>query len=159
VFLNARWDEVIGMLPDKSVDSVYALDFIEHLEKEDGLRMLREAERVARVQIVVYTPDGFFPQSHAPDGRDRWGMDGGFWQTHRSGWGTEDFGEGWDFVISPDFILLDEHNQPLEQPMGSFQEGARTGSSESRVQRLAYRLVHPEAGRERRCLTSRAGDA
>jgi hypothetical protein len=119
VFLNARWDEVIGMLPDKSVDSVYALDFIEHLEKEDGLRMLREAERVARVQIVVYTPNGFFPQSHHPHGRDRWGMDGGLWQTHRSGWGTEDFGEGWNFVISPDFILLDEHNRPLEEPMGA----------------------------------------
>jgi hypothetical protein len=119
VFLNARWDDVIGMLPDKCVDAVYALDFIEHLEKEDGLRMLREAERVARVQIVVYTPHGFFPQSYQPHGRDRWGMDGGFWQTHHSGWGTEDFGEGWDFVISPDFIVLDEHNQPLEEPRGA----------------------------------------
>jgi hypothetical protein len=46
-------------------------------------------------------------------------MDGGLWQTHRSGWGTEDFGEGWNVVISPDFILLDEHNQPLEEPMGA----------------------------------------
>src|SRR2546423_14723643 len=54
VFVNAPWDQVIGMLPDKSVDTVFALDFIEHLEKEDGLRMLREAERVARRQIVVY---------------------------------------------------------------------------------------------------------
>jgi hypothetical protein len=119
VLLNAPWDEAIGMLPDKSVDSVFALDFIEHLEKEDGLHMLREAERVARVQIVVYTPNGFFPQSYQPGGRDRWGMDGGFWQTHRSGWGVEDFGDGWEFVISPDYIVLDEHNQPRDEPMGA----------------------------------------
>src|SRR5436190_4493745 len=100
VLLNAPWEDAMAMLPDKSVDSVFALDFIEHLEKEDGLRMLREAERVARIQILVYTPNGFFPQSYQPGGRDRWGMDGGFWQTHRSGWGVDDFGDGWDFVIS-----------------------------------------------------------
>src|SRR5438128_11559414 len=33
VLINARWDQVIEMLPDKSVDTVFALDFIEHLEK------------------------------------------------------------------------------------------------------------------------------
>src|SRR5205085_2801196 len=33
VFVNATWDQVLPMLPDKSVDSVFALDFIEHLEK------------------------------------------------------------------------------------------------------------------------------
>jgi hypothetical protein len=132
VLLNARWEDIMEMLPDDSVDSVFALDFIEHLEKEEGLRMLREAERVARVQIVVYTPNGFFPQSYQPEGRDRWGMDGGLWQTHRSGWGTEDFGEGWDFVISPDYILLDEHNQPREEPMGAL---------------WAFRTLRPADGR------------
>lgn len=120
VLINARWDQVIGMLPDKSVDTVFALDFIEHLEKEDGLRMLREAERVARRQVVVYTPHGFFPQSYDdPEKHDRWGMDGGYWQTHRSGWEIEDFGEQWDFVCSPDFIQLDENNQLMAKPMGA----------------------------------------
>src|SRR5260221_2159998 len=120
IFINASWDRVIGMLPDKSVDSVFALDFIEHLEKEDGFRMLREAERVARRQIVVATPQGFFPQSYEdPEKPDRWGMGGGSWQTHRSGWDPEDFGERWDFVISPDGIVLNEDNQLLEKPMGA----------------------------------------
>ena len=77
--------------------------------------MLREAQRVARVQVVVHTPQGFFPQHHQPGELDRWGLDGGEWQTHRSGWEVDDFGEDWSFVLSPDFILLDEHNQPLEQ--------------------------------------------
>jgi Methyltransferase domain len=120
VLINAPWDRVMAMLPDKSVDTVFALDFIEHLEKPDGLRMLREAERVARVQIVVFTPHGFFPQSYEdPSKPDRWGMDGGYWQTHRSGWAPEDFGPEWDIVICPDCILLNQDNQPMERPMAA----------------------------------------
>lgn len=119
VFLHGRWDEVVPRLPDRSVDSVFALDFIEHLEKDEGLRMLREAERVARRQVVVYTPHGFYPQTHRDGASDRWGLDGGDWQTHRSGWTPEDFGRGWDFVISPDFLTVDEHEHPLETPMGA----------------------------------------
>ena len=133
VLINASWDQVIGMLPDKSVDSVFALDFIEHLEKPDGLRMLREAERVARRQIVVYTPHGFYPQSYDdPRKPDRWGMDGGYWQTHRSGWAPEDFGEGWDVVICPDFLELNQENQPMDRPMGAL---------------WALRTLNPAAGR------------
>lgn len=120
VLINARWDQAIGMFPDKSVDSVFALDFIEHLEKDDGLRMLREAERVARQQIVVLTPHGFYPQSYDdPTMPDRWGMDGGYWQTHRSGWGPEDFGDDWDIVVCRDCIAVDQHDQPMEHPMGA----------------------------------------
>lgn len=120
VFVHARWDEFMPMLPDKSVDTVFALDFIEHLEKQDGIRMLREAQRVARRQVVVYTPQGFFPQSYDDSDRpDRWGMDGGRWQTHRSGWDEEDFGEQWEILICPDYILLDENNETMERPMGA----------------------------------------
>ena len=139
VLINAPWDQVIGMLPDKSVDTVFALDFIEHLDKADGFRMLREAERVARRQIVVFTPHGFFPQSYDdPRKPDRWGMDGGYWQTHRSGWATEDFGDGWDIVICPDLILLDENNQPMAQPMAAIW-AVRTLAPPSGRRRLAVR--------------------
>lgn len=121
VFINSPWEEVISTFPDKSVDTVFALDFIEHLEKADGFRMLREAERVARCQVVIYTPLGFFPQSYDdPDKPDRWGMDGGHWQTHRSGWDLEDFGDEWEFVVCKDYIHLDEDNHPMDQPMGAF---------------------------------------
>ena len=120
VLINAKWDQVITMLPDKSVDTVFALDFIEHLEKAEGLKMLREAERVARRQIVVGTPQGFYPQSYEdPNKPDRWGMGGGYWQTHRSGWDFEDFGDRWDIVCCPDFLKLDEDGQPMEQPIGA----------------------------------------
>lgn len=120
VFINAPWAEAVRMFPDKSVDTVFAIDFIEHLEKEDGLNMIREAQRVARRQVVIFTPQGFFPQSYEdPQKLDRWGMDGGYWQTHRSGWLPEDFGDEWEFVISPDFITEDEHEHHMDEPMGA----------------------------------------
>ena len=137
VLINGSWDRVIGMLPDKSVDTVFALDFIEHLEKQDGLRMLAEAERVARRQIVVHTPHGFFPQSYDdPHKPDRWGMDGGYWQTHRSGWTPEDFGDGWDIVICPDWIELDENNQRMDHPMGALWAVRTLGPASARRYRL-----------------------
>src|SRR5207237_6943593 len=35
IFINAPWDQFVPKLPDKSVDTVFSLDFIEHLEKAD----------------------------------------------------------------------------------------------------------------------------
>jgi hypothetical protein len=121
VLVNAVWDVALGMLPPKSVDTVFAIDVIEHMEKEAGRKMLREAERVARQQVVIFTPLGFFPQSYDdPDEPDRWGMDGAYWQTHRSGWELADFDDGWEIVCCKDFHLVDEHDQPLRVPMGAF---------------------------------------
>ena len=120
VFLNCTWDVAMKMLPDKSVDSVFALDVIEHLEKEEGFKLLKEAERVARQQIMVYTPLGFYPQTYEDSNKpDRWGMGGGYWQTHRSGWIPEDFGEGWKLIACKEYIFLDENEQPLEKPFGA----------------------------------------
>ena len=120
VFLNATWENALRLLPDNSVDTVFALDVIEHLEKADGLELLREAERVARRQIVIFTPLGFNPQSYEDDDRpDRWGMDGGNWQTHRSGWLPEEFGDEWRLICCKAFHLVDEHDRPLEEPCGA----------------------------------------
>jgi hypothetical protein len=120
VFLNCAWDGAMKILPDKSVDSVFALDVIEHMEKEDGLKFLKEAERVARQQIMIYTPLGFYPQTYDdPDKSDRWGMGGGYWQTHRSGWSPEDFGEGWELICCKEYHFIDEDEQLLEKPFGA----------------------------------------
>ena len=110
----------MGLLVTKSVDTVFALDFIEHLGKSDGLAFLQEAERVARRQVVVYCPLGFYPQTYDDREKpDRWGMDGGFWQTHRSGWQAEDFGDNWELVCCEAYHFVDENDQPLEKPFGA----------------------------------------
>jgi len=117
--INATWDQAMALLPSKSVDAVYALDFIEHLSKEDGIRFVREAERVARRQIVISTPLGFYPQSYSEPGQvDRWGLDGTEWQHHKSGWLPEDFSPEWQFVICQEYFLSDQDGAPLPKPHG-----------------------------------------
>jgi hypothetical protein len=120
VLLNCTWDVAMRLLPDRSVDTIFALDFIEHLEKDDGRRFLAEAERVARQQIVIFTPLGFYPQSYTDSTRpDRWGLQGGYWQTHRSGWTVEDFPDPWELLCCEAFHLVDENDAPLERPFGA----------------------------------------
>lgn len=118
VMLNCQWFVGTSLFADKSFDTVFILDMIEHIEKSEGQRLIEEAERLARKQIVIFTPLGFMPQSHE-DGRDRWGMDGGFWQTHRSGWTPENFGDDWEFIVCEDFHKEDQHG-PLEKLFGAF---------------------------------------
>jgi SAM-dependent methyltransferase len=64
-----------------SFDCVIALDVVEHLKKEEGLRLLDNIERIARKKIVVVTPNGFLPSGP---------FDNNPWQVHRSGWTVEE---------------------------------------------------------------------
>jgi hypothetical protein len=91
-------------MPDRSVDSVVALDLIEHMRRAEGERLLKHLVRVARQQAVVFTPLGFYRHSYRSGETDRWGMKGGRWQTHRSGWTPDDFGPEWHVVDCEDFM-------------------------------------------------------
>lgn len=79
-----RWDLNDLPLPfgDKEFDVVTAIEVIEHLPRAAGLRLLREAERVARRRVVVTTPQVFFEQE---------AYDGNPYQAHRSLWTWRDF--------------------------------------------------------------------
>ncbi|MHB0957101.1 MAG: class I SAM-dependent methyltransferase [Pirellulaceae bacterium] len=118
VVMQMTWQEVVRYFPAKSVDTVIISDVIEHLEKEEGRTLLEATKRIARSQIGVFTTLGFVPQHHA-DGKDAWGLDGGAWQEHRSGWLPDDFDHGWQVLISRDFHLLDNMGQPRVKPEGA----------------------------------------
>lgn len=118
VILNASWAEAVTLFPEKSVDTVFLVDVIEHLEKEEALQLLRRTEVIARRQIAIFTPLGFMPQVHA-DGKDGWGLDGGAWQEHKSGWQPEDFDASWEIVAAKEFHTVDSLLQKLESPFGA----------------------------------------
>jgi predicted TPR repeat methyltransferase len=61
----------------KSFDCVLASDVIEHLTKEDGLKLLEMMEAIAKKRVIVFTPNGFLPQGEYDDNP---------WQVHKSGW-------------------------------------------------------------------------
>ena len=75
---------------DKSTDTVFMLDVIEHLEKEDGQKLLAQALRVARKQVVIFTPLGFMPQ-HYTESVSWEGVNHSELQNHRSGWEPNEF--------------------------------------------------------------------
>lgn len=118
VVINATWAEALKILPEKSVDTVIMIDVIEHIEKAEAKKLLKETEKLARHQIVIFTPLGFLPQSH-PDGKDAWGLDGAAWQEHKSGWEPDDFGEGWDVYAAKEFHMLDNLGRGHDTPFGA----------------------------------------
>ena len=70
-------------------DACIALDVIEHLPKEDGLKLIRDMESVARGRIIFLTPNGFLPQKHQT-------LDD--LQEHLSGWSAEEM-RGLGFTV------------------------------------------------------------
>lgn len=68
----------------KSLDILMALDVIEHMDKEDGIRFLRQMESIARKRVVAFTPNGFVPQPEEAVAVNPW-------QAHRSGWTVDEF--------------------------------------------------------------------
>ena len=67
---------------ENSFDAVLAIELIEHLTKEDGLRLIKKMERWARVKVIIVTPNSFLPQDEYDDN---------FRQIHLSGWNVREF--------------------------------------------------------------------
>jgi SAM-dependent methyltransferase len=115
-FRCSHWQPALAEFADQEFDLVTALDFIEHLERDEGLEFIAEAQRVGKL-VVLFTPVGPFPQKFSDP--DQWGMDGGFWQTHRSAWTPADF-DGWEIYVLPGFAVMDGHMNPLPEPHDAF---------------------------------------
>lgn len=120
IVIRAGALEALHQLGTNSVDSIFLLDVIEHLEKEEGRKVLIESERVAREQIVIFTPLGYMPQHMEGSQADGWGLGGCSVQEHRSGWDPEDFGAAWSFYICKNFHNVDFKGDALEQTYGAF---------------------------------------
>ena len=61
----------------KQFDACVALDVIEHLAKPDGIKLMRDMEKIAAKKVIFFTPSGFLPQRHATNDD---------LQEHLSGW-------------------------------------------------------------------------
>jgi 2-polyprenyl-3-methyl-5-hydroxy-6-metoxy-1,4-benzoquinol methylase len=51
---------------DKSFDVVLCIEVLEHLEREEGINLIRAMEKVARRQVILTTPVSEYEQ-HAYD--------------------------------------------------------------------------------------------
>jgi FtsZ-binding cell division protein ZapB len=119
ILLKLTWEDVIKIFPPQSVDTIFLVDVVEHVEKEKGLQLLRETEKIAGKQIVIFTPLGFMAQEHL-DGKDAWNMNGGAWQEHKSGWLPEDFDNNWTIYACEDYHRFDSKGNHFDEPFGAF---------------------------------------
>lgn len=68
-------------IKDNFFDCVLALDLIEHLNKTDGLKLIKEMERMAKKKVIIFTPNGFLKQEI---------FDGNIRQVHLSGYSVKE---------------------------------------------------------------------
>ena len=66
---------------ENKFDACVTFDVIEHLTKEDGLKLLSDMEKMASKRVVIFTPNGFLPQQ---------GFEKGDFQEHLSGWDIDE---------------------------------------------------------------------
>lgn len=118
-FINEDWEYGIEQLQNQNIDSIFILDVIEHLEKEKAKTLLDKTCKLACEQVVIFTPLGFIDQKHE-DGKDAWGLNGGKWQEHKSGWVPEDFDDSWDTFICKNFHTHDNAGIQYKEAKGAF---------------------------------------
>ena len=121
IYLSCEIERTTQVFPAASVDTVFLCDVIEHVDRDVAVHCLDALKRIARDQVVVFTPIGFMPQEPQQAGLDQWGMGGVDWQQHRSGWTPDDFPSdaGWAVVASKDYHRVDGYERPLEEPFGA----------------------------------------
>ena len=112
--------EALSALQTRSIDSIFLIDVIEHLDKDTGLKVIEEIERVARQQAVIFTPLGFMPQHVESEEKDAWGLSGGEMQEHKSGWLPNDFGSGWQFHVCESYHSRKIDGEASDEVYGAF---------------------------------------
>jgi hypothetical protein len=122
VYLNTDFTGAISLFPEKSVDTIFMVDVIEHIDREIGQAGIERLKQIARSQIILFTPLGYMEQDPDENGVDQWGMGGVDWQKHRSGWLPDEFpvAAGWTTVSCKDFHEVDGYYRTLESPKGAF---------------------------------------
>lgn len=63
-------------------DVVLCLGMIEHLTKKEGVRLLKDMERIAKKKVIIWAPVGFYPQGEIDDNP---------FQVHECAWEPSEF--------------------------------------------------------------------
>lgn len=116
--LKLTWHDVVNALPKNSVDSIFLLDVVEHINKKEAKSLIKKSQEIARKQIVIFTPLNFIEQFHS-DEKDAWGLHGGKWQNHLSGWSEKDFGKNWKTIVVKKFHTTNNMGEKYQHPKGA----------------------------------------
>ena len=78
------------IVKEKSYDVVLNLDVIEHLEKEEGWKLIKDAESIATKAVVFYTPIKWDTNEKATTDKTLWNY-GNNYNLHKSLWTVREF--------------------------------------------------------------------
>ena len=67
--------------PKNSFDAVILIEVLEHLNKKDGLKILKLANKWAKKKVILSTPNKYFPMDSVDDNK---------YQKHLSGWSIKE---------------------------------------------------------------------
>lgn len=81
-YVLGTFDKLEEKFYNRDFDFIIAIDFIEHLEKEDGQKLLDFIDKKAKIGAAIFTPNGFLYQPSVEEGD---------FMKHLSGWEGNDF--------------------------------------------------------------------
>ncbi len=91
--------------PDSFYDVISIIDGIEHMDKQVGLELIKQMKRVAKREVLLFTPEGKAEDGYLKnEPHNAWGIEGADeHQTHKSGWTKDE-------LVRLGFGLLREHD-------------------------------------------------
>lgn len=94
---------LVSELVDSKFDYILMLDFIEHLDKAAGLRLIEDCKKVVNKKIFLLTPmEEIWTENHENVEDPRLWCYGNQYDLHKSMWTREDFA-GWTTIDLPKF--------------------------------------------------------
>ena len=109
--------------PDNSVDVISIIDGIEHMDKKSGIKLIKEMKRVARDQILLFTPQGPGEDGYLKnEPHNAWGIEGAdHFQTHKSGWTVDELrDQGFEMLLVANDVS--QHGEPYQAIMARWRK-------------------------------------
>ena len=107
IVVKYDFKNICDILSDKSFDVVTMFDSLEHLKKEDGLKLLKELENKVKHQIIIFVPiqEKILPIDYLEKHQNEHKKNNLPLGEHLSIWGYEDFEKlGFDIIeYSPNY--------------------------------------------------------
>lgn len=111
--VNSDALEYLQQAQDNSFDVISIIDGIEHMDKETGRKLIPEMKRVAKREILLFTPQGPSKDGYLKnEPHNAWGIEGAdHFQTHKSGWTAEEL-ESYGFTKMATANDVSQHGEP-----------------------------------------------
>ena len=97
--------EISKLFPEKPFDVVTCIDTIEHLTKEEGFKLIEDAEKLALNKVIFFTPKKWSENKEAVENPKYWSY-GNLANYHKSHWTEKDFTDrGYEIILKQNYIL------------------------------------------------------